>query len=77
MVNEIIFEIISFTKTYMQPIFQDQNGLAVKFFIQKDLPQEIQAELCEMITVRSQSPAVYYRGRTDNDRVDSRWSCWI
>ena len=34
-----------------QPIFQDNNGFAVKFFIQKDLPQEIQAELCETITV--------------------------
>ncbi|KDR85148.1 hypothetical protein GALMADRAFT_233800 [Galerina marginata CBS 339.88] len=33
------------------PIFQDgSNGLAVKFFIQKDLPQEVQAELCETIT---------------------------
>ncbi|KAF9458211.1 hypothetical protein BDZ94DRAFT_123573 [Collybia nuda] len=32
------------------PIFQDINGLAIKFFIQKDLPQEIQAELCETIT---------------------------
>lgn len=35
----------------LQPIFQDTNGLAVKFFIQKDLPQEVQAELCETITV--------------------------
>lgn len=32
------------------PIFQDANGMAVKFFVQKDLPQEIQAELCETIT---------------------------
>ncbi|KAF8912817.1 hypothetical protein CPB84DRAFT_466280 [Gymnopilus junonius] len=32
------------------PVFQDINGLAVKFFIQKDLPQEVQAELCETIT---------------------------
>ncbi|KAF9056321.1 hypothetical protein BJ165DRAFT_1432603 [Panaeolus papilionaceus] len=32
------------------PIFQDANGLAVKFFIQKDLPQQVQAELCETIT---------------------------
>ncbi|KAJ2919039.1 hypothetical protein MD484_g1394, partial [Candolleomyces efflorescens] len=31
-------------------IFQDNNGQAVKFFIQKDLPQEVQAELCETIT---------------------------
>jgi hypothetical protein len=35
-----------------QPIFQDQNGLAVKFFLQKDLSQETQAEICEIITVR-------------------------
>lgn len=35
-----------------QPIFQDVNGLAVKFFIQKDLSQEVQAELCETITAR-------------------------
>ncbi|RDB29518.1 hypothetical protein Hypma_015362 [Hypsizygus marmoreus] len=32
------------------PIFQDSNGLAVKFFVQKDLSQEVQAELCETIT---------------------------
>ncbi|KAI0304715.1 hypothetical protein BC826DRAFT_977866 [Russula brevipes] len=32
------------------PIFQDSNGIAVKFFIQKDLPTELQAELCETIT---------------------------
>ncbi|KAI6153451.1 hypothetical protein BKA82DRAFT_1002271 [Pisolithus tinctorius] len=32
------------------PIFQDANGLAVKFFVQKDISQEIQAELCETIT---------------------------
>ncbi|KAJ7107620.1 hypothetical protein C8R43DRAFT_1099942 [Mycena crocata] len=32
------------------PIFQDENGFAVKFFIQKDLPQDVQAELCETIT---------------------------
>ncbi|KAK2461798.1 hypothetical protein APHAL10511_006261 [Amanita phalloides] len=32
------------------PIFQDANGLAVKFFIQKDLLQQAQAELCETIT---------------------------
>ncbi|KAJ7487398.1 hypothetical protein B0H11DRAFT_2013147 [Mycena galericulata] len=32
------------------PIFQDANGFAVKFFIQKDLPEDVQAELCETIT---------------------------
>lgn len=36
-----------------KPIFQDSNGLAVKFFIQKDIPQEIQAEVCETIAVCS------------------------
>ncbi|KAI9462390.1 hypothetical protein BJY52DRAFT_145185 [Lactarius psammicola] len=35
------------------PVFQDSNGIAVKFFIQKDLPTELQAELCETITVRN------------------------
>jgi hypothetical protein len=34
------------------PVFQDSNGIAIKFFIQKDLPTELQAELCETITVR-------------------------
>ena len=32
-------------------MFQDSNGIAIKFFIQKDLPTELQAELCETITV--------------------------
>ncbi|KAJ7293391.1 hypothetical protein C8J57DRAFT_1268933 [Mycena rebaudengoi] len=32
------------------PIFQDSNGFAVKFFIQKNLPEDVQAELCETIT---------------------------
>ncbi|KAJ6574920.1 hypothetical protein B0H19DRAFT_1126385 [Mycena capillaripes] len=32
------------------PIFQDPNGFSLKFFIQKDLSEEIQAELCETIT---------------------------
>jgi len=31
-------------------VFQDCNGIAIKFFIQKDLPTELQAELCEAIT---------------------------
>ncbi|KAH9167870.1 hypothetical protein EDB89DRAFT_2074498 [Lactarius sanguifluus] len=31
-------------------VFQDSNGMVVKFFIQKDLPTELQAELCETIT---------------------------
>lgn len=41
---------------HIQPIFQDANGLAIKFFIQKDLPQEVQAELCETITVSGSPP---------------------
>ncbi|KAF8506938.1 hypothetical protein F5888DRAFT_1646551 [Russula emetica] len=32
------------------PIFQESNGIPVKFFIQKDLTTELQAELCETIT---------------------------
>ncbi|KAH9857881.1 hypothetical protein C2E23DRAFT_719290 [Lenzites betulinus] len=32
-----------------QPIFQDANGLAIKFFIQRDIPDEIQAQVCETI----------------------------
>lgn len=36
-----------------QPIFQDVHGMAVKFFVQKDIAQEIQAEVCETITVRA------------------------
>ena len=36
-----------------KPIFQDENGMAIKFFIQKDIPREIQAEVCENIAVRS------------------------
>ncbi|KAF6766348.1 hypothetical protein DFP72DRAFT_15044 [Ephemerocybe angulata] len=31
-------------------IFQDSNGQSVKFFIQKDLSEDIQADLCENIT---------------------------
>ncbi|KIP12596.1 hypothetical protein PHLGIDRAFT_262771 [Phlebiopsis gigantea 11061_1 CR5-6] len=31
------------------PIFQDEQGLAIKFFIQKDIPHDIQAEVCETI----------------------------
>ncbi|KAI8995528.1 hypothetical protein BD414DRAFT_479793 [Trametes punicea] len=31
------------------PIFQDADGMAIKFFIQRDIPQEIQAEVCETI----------------------------
>lgn len=27
--------------------------MAIKFFIQKDIPQEIQADVCETVAVRS------------------------
>ncbi|KAK7064384.1 hypothetical protein R3P38DRAFT_3383000 [Favolaschia claudopus] len=33
-----------------KPIFQDANGFSIKFFIQKNLPEEVQAELCETVT---------------------------
>lgn len=36
-----------------QPLlFQDENGLPIKFFIQKDLNEDIQMELCGSIDVR-------------------------
>lgn len=35
----------------LQPIFQDENGMAIKFFIQKDIPHDIQTEVCEAIAV--------------------------
>ncbi|GJE86005.1 hypothetical protein PsYK624_020850 [Phanerochaete sordida] len=31
------------------PIFQDENGMAIKFFVQKDIPHDIQTEVCETI----------------------------
>nr|AGK29856.1 FAD-binding protein [Volvariella volvacea] len=66
-----------------QPIFQDHSGLAVKFFIQKDLPQEIQAELCETITslggrVESKVPRQGYilvqPGTAEEERLRM---CWL
>ncbi|KAG9314506.1 hypothetical protein JVU11DRAFT_5303 [Chiua virens] len=65
------------------PIFQDENGLAVKFFIQKDIPQETQAELCETITslggrVESKVPRQGYvltqPGTPEEERLRL---CWI
>ena len=38
-----------------QPIFQDSNGLAIKFFIQKDIPNELREQVQEQITVISTS----------------------
>ncbi|KDQ63777.1 hypothetical protein JAAARDRAFT_53966 [Jaapia argillacea MUCL 33604] len=65
------------------PIFQDANGLAVKFFIQKDLAPEIQAELCETITslggrVESKVPRVGFvlvqPGTAEEERLRL---CWL
>ncbi|KAF9569719.1 hypothetical protein CPC08DRAFT_652670 [Agrocybe pediades] len=65
------------------PIFQDANGFAVKFFIQKDVPQEIQAELCETITslggrVESKVPRQGYilvqLGTPEEERLRLCWT---
>ncbi|KAJ6604464.1 hypothetical protein DFH09DRAFT_1122787 [Mycena vulgaris] len=65
------------------PIFQDANGFAVKFFIQKDLAQEIQAELCEVITslggrVETKVPRQGYilvqTGTAEEGRLRSCWN---
>ncbi|KAF8441484.1 hypothetical protein L210DRAFT_3537300 [Boletus edulis BED1] len=65
------------------PIFQDENSLAVKFFIQKDIPEETQAELCETITslggrVESKVPRQGYvltqPGTPEEERLRL---CWI
>ncbi|KII93243.1 hypothetical protein PLICRDRAFT_384450 [Plicaturopsis crispa FD-325 SS-3] len=65
------------------PIFQDAQGLAVKFFIQKDLPQEIQAELCETITslggrVETKVPRQGYilvqQGTPEEERLRLCWA---
>ncbi|TCD66382.1 hypothetical protein EIP91_001431 [Steccherinum ochraceum] len=65
------------------PIFQDENGLAIKFFIQKDLPEEIQAEVCETIAslggrVESKVPRAGYvliqPGTTEEERLRLCWA---
>ncbi|KIJ21610.1 hypothetical protein PAXINDRAFT_123573 [Paxillus involutus ATCC 200175] len=65
------------------PIFQDENALAVKFFVQKDIPQEIQAELCETITslggrVESKVPRQGYilvqPGTAEEERLRLCWA---
>ncbi|KAJ6627116.1 hypothetical protein B0H10DRAFT_1995479 [Mycena sp. CBHHK59/15] len=66
------------------PIFQDPaNGLAIKFFIQKDLPEEVQAELCETITslggrVETKVPRQGYIlvqiGTAEEERLRLCWS---
>ncbi|EGO04512.1 hypothetical protein SERLA73DRAFT_173818 [Serpula lacrymans var. lacrymans S7.3] len=65
------------------PIFQDVHGLAVKFFIQKDLAQGIQAELCETITslggrvetkVPRQGYVLVQNGSTEEERLRLCWA---
>ncbi|PCH33547.1 hypothetical protein WOLCODRAFT_86832 [Wolfiporia cocos MD-104 SS10] len=65
------------------PIFQDQTGLAIKFFIQKDLPQDIQAEVCETIAalggrVESKVPRAGYvlvqPGTAEEERLRLCWN---
>ncbi|KAI0757111.1 hypothetical protein C8Q80DRAFT_78601 [Daedaleopsis nitida] len=65
------------------PIFQDANGLAIKFFIQKDIPQEIQAEVCETIAalggrVEPKVPRAGFvltqPGTTEEERLRQCWS---
>ncbi|KAI0963431.1 hypothetical protein AcW1_000512 [Taiwanofungus camphoratus] len=65
------------------PIFQDSNGLAIKFFIQKDIPQEIQAEVCETIAslggrVEAKVPRAGYilvqPGTAEEERLRLCWS---
>ncbi|KAJ7102122.1 hypothetical protein B0H15DRAFT_1017352 [Mycena belliarum] len=66
------------------PIFQDADTLtAVKFFIQKDIAQDIQAELCETITslggrVETKVPRQGYilvqSGTAEEERLRLCWS---
>ncbi|KAI0793402.1 hypothetical protein C8Q75DRAFT_848771 [Abortiporus biennis] len=65
------------------PIFQDENGLAIKFFIQKDIPQEIQAEVCETIAalggrVETKVPRAGYilvqPGTAEEERLRICWT---
>ncbi|KAI9062966.1 hypothetical protein FKP32DRAFT_1592926 [Trametes sanguinea] len=65
------------------PIFQDANGMAIKFFIQKDIPEEIQAEVCETIAslggrVEPKVPRVGYvlvqPGTAEEERLRLCWS---
>ncbi|THH20002.1 hypothetical protein EW146_g1267 [Bondarzewia mesenterica] len=69
-------------QSIIMPIFQDGNGMAVKFFIQKDLSTEVQAELCETITslggrVESKIPRqgfiLIQPGTTDAERLRGCW----
>ncbi|KAJ7042433.1 hypothetical protein C8F04DRAFT_1030050 [Mycena alexandri] len=64
------------------PIFQDASGFSVKFFIQKDLPEQVQAELCETIAslggrVETKVPRVGYilvqNGTAEEGRLRQCW----
>ncbi|EIN13496.1 hypothetical protein PUNSTDRAFT_117254 [Punctularia strigosozonata HHB-11173 SS5] len=66
-----------------RPIFQDVSGLAVKFFIQKDLPEQLQAELCETIAslggrVEQKVPRSGYilvqQGTAEEERLRLCWT---
>ncbi|KAJ7169693.1 hypothetical protein C8R46DRAFT_1089683 [Mycena filopes] len=65
------------------PIFQDANGFSVKFFLQKDLPDQVQAELCETIAslggrVESKVPRLGYvlvqNGTAEEGRLRQCWT---
>ncbi|KAJ7655013.1 hypothetical protein DFH06DRAFT_993182 [Mycena polygramma] len=69
--------------TPLQLVFQDVNGFPIKFFIQKDLAEDIQAELCETITslggrVESKVPRQGFilvdYGSTEEGRLRSCWT---
>ncbi|KAI0094708.1 hypothetical protein BDY19DRAFT_1062111 [Irpex rosettiformis] len=64
-------------------IFQDQNGQPIKFFVQKDLPQEIQSELHRTVTalggrIESKVPRVGFvlvqPGTLEEQRLKSCWA---
>ncbi|KAI0824274.1 hypothetical protein BC628DRAFT_1339733 [Trametes gibbosa] len=61
----------------------DANGVAIKFFIQKDIPQEIQAEVCETIAslggrVESKVPRAGFMlvqpGTAEEERLRLCWT---
>ncbi|KAH9937581.1 uncharacterized protein B0H18DRAFT_971309 [Fomitopsis serialis] len=65
------------------PIFQDSTGLATKFFIQKDIPHEIQADVCETIAtlggrVEAKVPRAGYiliqPGTAEEERLRLCWA---
>ncbi|KAF7791953.1 hypothetical protein EIP86_002979 [Pleurotus ostreatoroseus] len=61
----------------------DENGMAIKFFIQKDIPKEMQAEVCENIAalggrVEAKVPRAGYvlvqPGTAEEERLRTCWS---